>query len=101
MSATTAAEEPETYDGPLEIQGAGSSLTVAAHLSGFFQPIDGTYHWQGRLQPSAALTDLAAEVGRKEIRVSVPGAPRVVAKLGEANPWGGYRIGGLGRPPFA
>lgn len=101
MSAEAAVDGPGTYDGPLEIHGADTTLTVEAHLSGFFQPIDGSYRWQGRLQPSAALTDLAVRVGRKEIRVCTPGGAPVTAKLGEVNPWGGYRIGGRGRPPFA
>lgn len=92
-------QAPETYDGPLVIRHADRSVTVDVHLSAYFQPIDGSYRWQGRTDPAAEITELAESVGRKEIEVSVPSGPYVVAKLGEVNPWGGFRIAGRGTPP--
>lgn len=93
-------DEPEAYDGPLELRIEATTIMVEAHLSGFFQPIDGTYRWQGRLQPDDDLTALADSVGRGQIEAGLPGGLGVPAKLGEENPWGGYRIHGRGRPPF-
>ena len=73
---------------------------MRAHLSGFFQPIDGSFHWHGRTAPDERLSGLADQVARKEIAVRVPDGEWVSARLGERNPWGGFRISGLGRPPF-
>lgn len=91
---------PETYDGDLEIDDGTERFTVEAHLSGFFQPIDGSFHWQGRINPDPRVRDVANRIGRKPIAVRVPGGTWATARLGEQNPWGGYRIAGLGRPPF-
>lgn len=94
-------ETPETYDGRLEIRLDGSErLVVGVHLSGFFQPIDGSFRWHGRTEPDEAVAALADRVGRREIAVRVPGGAWVGAHLAERNPWGGYRIAGTGRPPF-
>ncbi|MGH3359670.1 MAG: DUF4873 domain-containing protein [Nocardioidaceae bacterium] len=94
-------ESPQTYDGALEIAVDGHThIVVGVHLSGFFQPIDGTFRWHGRTEPDERVTDLAASVGRKQIAVRVPGGGWTNAHLAEVNPWGGYRIAGRGRPPF-
>lgn len=98
----SADEAPETYDGDLELDtGSAEPLVIGVHLSGFFQPIDGTFRWHGRTDPDARVTALAERIGRAEIAVRVPGGDWAPAKLGEVNPWGGYRIAGRGRPPFS
>ncbi|MGH3498970.1 MAG: DUF4873 domain-containing protein [Nocardioidaceae bacterium] len=91
------------YDGPLTVSADGESagVTVNGHLRGVFQPIDGSFHWYGRLDPDDAVTDLAARLGRRPVHVAVSGRNRVRARIGEQNPWGGRRIIGTGPPPFA
>lgn len=98
--ATHSDDQPETYDGDLEIDDGTALVTVDAHLSGFFQPIDGSFHWHGRTDPDERVDEVASRVGRKPIAVRVPGAAWTEARLGERNPWGGYRVAGTGRPPF-
>lgn len=91
----------QVYEGELEVTAPDDAVVrVAVHLSGFLQPIDGRFRWHGRTQPDAALGQLAARVGRKEIAVRLPGRDWTPARLGEQNPWGGFRIAGRGRPPF-
>lgn len=102
MSDSHDDEQPQTYDGALEMVAADGAdpVTVGAHLAGFFQPIDGSFRWHGRTDPDDRVTDLAARVARKPIAVRVPGGDWAEANLAEQNPWGGYRIAGRGRPPF-
>ncbi|KHL18654.1 UNVERIFIED_CONTAM: hypothetical protein LK11_06170 [Mumia flava] len=98
--------EVAAYRGPCVLvapdrgDGAPEPVTAQVTLSGFVQPIDGAYHWQGRLQPDEQVTALAARVGRKPLAVHLPGGDPVTARLGERNPWGGYRISGTGTPPY-
>ncbi|MGH1561282.1 DUF4873 domain-containing protein [Mumia sp. DW29H23] len=89
----------DTYVGPLELVAAGEVVATQVVMSGLLQPIDGVFHWHGRLAPDDALTAIATRVGRKPIGVRVPGGPEVSGRLGERNPWGGYRISGTGAPP--
>jgi Domain of unknown function (DUF4873) len=89
------------YEGPVRVYLDGSVVEVDARLHGFFQPIDGSYHWYGRLAPDDRIGDLVAERGRAGIEVSVGDGAPVTARLGERNPWGGHRITGIGAPPFA
>lgn len=95
------ADDDQSYEGALEVTAPDDDIIrVEVHLSGFFQPIDGQFRWHGRIQPDVRLGELAARVGRKEIAVRLPGEEWTHARLGEQNPWGGFRIAGRGRPPF-
>lgn len=98
MSAV-AEDDAETYAGPLELVTPDAVVETQVVMSGLLQPIDGAYHWHGRLSPDTALTELAGRVGRKPLGVRLPGGAEVVGRLGERNPWGGYRISGTGAPP--
>jgi Domain of unknown function (DUF4873) len=93
--------EDRGYEGLVRVRLDGSVVDVDGQLHGFFQPIDGSYHWYGRLAADDRIDDLVAERGRAVIEVSVGGGAPVAAKLGERNPWGGHRITGTGAPPYA
>ena len=101
MTDALETDEPQVYDGDLEVTAPDDDVVrVGVHLSGFFQPIDGQFRWHGRTEPDAQLGELATRVGRKEVAVRLPGQDWTPARLGEQNPWGGFRIAGRGRPPF-
>ena len=90
------------YRGPVTVRVDGAPVEVDAQLHGFFQPIDGSYHWYGRLAPDERISTWVAEHGRRApIDVSVGDRDPVPARLGESNPWGGHRIAGTGPPPHA
>jgi Domain of unknown function (DUF4873) len=89
------------YERWLTVRVEGSAIEVVGQLHGFFQPIDGSYHWYGRLAPDERLSAHVAEHGRGTVEVSVAGGDRTPARLGERNPWGGHRLTGTGAPPFA
>jgi hypothetical protein len=80
------------YDGPARIAGT----EVRVHLRGHFQPIDGRFHWWGRLH-----SDPALEAHRSGSTVTLE-TPRGTAqgRLSDVDPWGRFRISGTGKPPF-
>ncbi len=92
----------EGYTGPAQIRTDDVVVTVAADLRGGFQPLDGHFHWYGRVR-----SDSLAEATR-------PGGPlragaqvrlrtsygESAARLSDPDPWGRFRVSGTGRPPF-
>jgi len=83
-----------SYEGPAVV----ADVPVHLRCGGWWEPIDGRYHWVGRISPDPAIAALV-RAGRREVSVVVCGrsAP---ARLGEVDPWGGVRITGVGRPPW-
>jgi hypothetical protein len=91
MSATT--HDPgEHYDGPAQIDRA----QVEVRLRGHFQPIDGRFHWYGRIAPDLSLETHTS--GSTVTLVTPHGEAQ--GRLSDVDPWGRFRITGTGRPPF-
>lgn len=92
-------DDEDGYRGEAALVVDGVELTVTVTLRGNFEPVDGRYHWYGRIQPHA---DLTATVGvRKatgELRTPFGVAEGV---LSDPDTWGRYRISGTSRPPFS
>ena len=84
--------EGQQYDGPARI-----GLTeVEVHLRGQFQPIDGRFHWCGRIATDPALD---AHTSGATVTLETPhGAAE--GRLSDVDPWGRFRISGTGKPPF-
>lgn len=88
----------ESYAGPAVLSVAGYDYDVQVTLRGHFQPIDGWYHWYGRI---SAHPGLAAALDGKQL----PGVLRTPdgeaeGRLSDPDPWGRYRITGTSTPPF-
>jgi hypothetical protein len=81
------------YTGPAVLTVDGRDLPVHARLDARHEPHDGRLHWFGRVRPACG--DLPG--GPVELRTD---AGRAAGRLGEADPWGRYRITGVGTPPF-
>ena len=90
-------EPGEEYAGPADVVVGEQRLTVPVRLRGHFEPIDGRFHWWGRLQASAAL-DATARSGATVTLETPYGAAE--GRLSDVDPWGRFRITGTGRPPF-
>jgi hypothetical protein len=94
---TTGAEPVEGYDGPATLLADGQSVDVEVTLRGVFQPIDGRYHWHGRVGTDEAVDALVDSRAEVTLRTPHGEAP---ARLSDRDPWGRYRLTGTGRPPF-
>jgi hypothetical protein len=89
----------EGYDGPAELRTPeGVMLDVDVTLRGMFQPIDGRYHWYGRIDADEELDD---QVGSGASVVLHTPQGQAAGRLSDRDPWGRYRITGSGLPPFA
>lgn len=89
----------EVYDGPARLVVGEDEIAVHVRLSGRFEPISGRYQWAGRLHPSARLS--AAVRPNAAVRLVTEGGRAADATIREEDPWGGFRVSGSGRPPFA
>ena len=90
---------PATLSLPAAAPSASSrELAVQVDLRGYFQPIDGRYHWHGRIAAHEELTAAVAS-GRATGTLTTPhgAAPCEVA---EPDPWNRYRVTGASTPPF-
>lgn len=88
-------EPQEEYAGPATLLVDDRAIAVRADLRGRFEPIDGRFHWYGRVAgdslddvPPGSLVRLATSHGE------------ATARLSDVDPWGRPRVSGVGRPPF-
>ena len=86
-------EPGEEYDGPAEI----GDLAVAVTLRGHFEPLDGRFHWFGRIAADEASTQQHRS-GATVTLVTPHGSAE--GRLSDLDPWGRFRVTGLGAPPF-
>ena len=90
--------DEDGYQGPATLVVESTELAVTVTLGGHFEPIDGKYHWYGRIQPNDELTALVgSRKGKAVIRTPEGEAP---GQLADPDPWGRYRISGTSHPPF-
>jgi len=101
-----------SYDGPalfnwpahgasLRCAGGPAPVTeipVTVHLSGRWEPVDGRFHWGGRIESSPTVAHLV-RAGRRDVRLAI-GDRSAAARLAEVDPWGGVRVTGVGEPPW-
>jgi uncharacterized protein DUF4873 len=99
---STGADEPEHDDpgylGPATVLLGEAEVAVQVDLRGQFQPIDGYFHWYGRVQRNPELDKLITG-GRAEVVLRTPHGQRP-AELRDPDLWGRYRISGESTPPF-
>ena len=91
--------DEEGYTGTATLVLEGAEVAVEVELRGHFQPIDGYYHWYGRVRANERVSALAG--GRKRpVELRTPeGSAR--AELSDPDPWDRYRVMGTSTPPFA
>ena len=83
-------EPQEQYDGPARIGGT----EVDVRLRGHFEPIDGHFHWWGRV---AADDALAEQTSGAEVTLVTPYG-EATGRLTDVDPWGRFRVSGTGKP---
>ena len=87
---------PEEYVGPVTVRVGARSATVPARLTGRFQPIDGRFHWYGRLVASSELEAIGS--GASVVVATERGS--ATGRLSDPDPWGRLRVAGTGAPPY-
>ena len=91
--------EESGYDGAAVLLVGDHELPVTVHLDGHLEPLDGLFHWYGRIERSAAVVgakDSGATTGSLVIADRSPAELR----LAEYDPWGHVQVRGTGAPPY-
>jgi hypothetical protein len=96
MTGPAEAPAEEGYDGAAQIVTSAGVVDVVVTLRGQFQPIDGRYHWYGRV----AVDDRVSALGAGATVLLRTPAGEAEGRLSDEDPWGRYRLEGTGRPPF-
>ncbi len=93
------AHEPgEAYAGPATLAADDTAaLEVSVQLRGHVDPNDGRFHWYGRIAADEALTATHRSGTTLALRTPYGIA---AGKIADLDPWGRFRITGLGAPPF-
>lgn len=89
-------EPGERYDGPCVVSVGDVRVEASVKLRGEFQPIDGKFHWYGRI---AASPDVDALGSGSDVTLAT-GHGEAAGRLSDVDPWGRFRVSGTGRPPF-
>jgi hypothetical protein len=91
--------DEDGYQGQATLVVGERELVVDVDLRGHFQPIDGRYHWYGRIRVNAELDQVVG--GRKRTAVLRTPEGEATGELSDPDTWGRYRIMGVSTPPFA
>jgi len=91
--------DEDGYTGAATLTVDDVEYAVEVTLVGHFEPLDGRYHWYGRV---VAHEELHAALGGKKrpARVTTP-VGAADGELSDVDPWGRYRLAGISTPPFA
>jgi hypothetical protein len=93
-------EHEDGYRGPATLTVDGRDVPAQAMLDARHEPHDGRLHWFGRVVVDAGPEMLAALTApNARVELSTDGG-RAAARVGDLDPWGRYRVTGVGTPPF-
>jgi cation diffusion facilitator CzcD-associated flavoprotein CzcO len=92
-------DDGDGYEGPAQLAVGQSQFAVRVRLRGHFEPIDGRYHWQGRIDANEKLEEVLRS-GRASGVLTTPegSAP---CELADPDLWGRYGVSGISTPPYA
>ena len=90
------AVEDEVYDGRATVHIGDDGHHARVRLTGYFDPLDGQYHWQGTI-----LEQLPGADKLPQPAIVTIGNRSAAARITERTSQGGYSVVGVGAPPFA
>jgi cation diffusion facilitator CzcD-associated flavoprotein CzcO len=90
--------DSDGYQGTAVLEVGRSRFDVQVRLRGHFQPIDGRYHWYGRIGPHDGLDELLGS-GKAGGTLTTPDGS-AVCELSEPDSSRRYRVTGISTPPF-
>ena len=76
------------------------ALDVVVHLDGHLEPLDGRFHWYGRIERCDGLA-AAKDGGATTADLAIAGGPPATLRLAEYDPWGHVQVNGTGAPPYS
>lgn len=91
--------EPAGYDGDASLIVGDEEVAVTVHLDGHLEPLDGRFHWYGRIERSAAVKAIK-DGGATIAMVRIDHAPPAELRLAEYDAWGHVQVSGTGAPPY-
>jgi hypothetical protein len=92
-------DDEDGYRGPARLAVNDDTIDVDVVLGGHLEPLDGKYHWYGRVVRNVSV-DVAKSEGATVVGLSIDGRTSSAGRLAEHDAWGNMRITGLGAPPF-
>ncbi|MEJ2858997.1 MULTISPECIES: DUF4873 domain-containing protein [unclassified Saccharothrix] len=98
MSQEHGEHDEDGYTGSAVLVFDQREVAVEVELRGYFQPIDGRYHWYGRVKANEQVTELV-EGGARTALLRTPDGS-ATGKLTDPDPWSRYRVAGISTPPF-
>jgi hypothetical protein len=90
--------EDDGYRGPAWLTIGAARLPVTVDLRGRFEPIDGRYHWYGRIARDERLAALVT--GGRSAAVIETGHGACPCEIADPDLWDRYRVTGYSTPPF-
>ena len=90
--------DSDGYDGTAVLEVDRSRFDVQVRLRGHFQPIDGRYHWYGRVDAHEGLDELLGSGKARGVLTTAEGS--AACELSEPDPSHRYRVTGISTPPF-
>jgi hypothetical protein len=91
--------DEDGYRGPASLAVADDTIDVEVVLGGHLEPLDGKYHWYGRIAQHDAV-DAAKKGGTTTVGLVIADGASAEGRLAEHDAWGNMRITGTGTPPF-
>lgn len=91
--------EDDGYAGPAVLRVDGRDLAVRVRLAGHLEPVDGRYHWYGRVERTDAVV-AAKDGGATRAELVVDRGPAAALRLAEYDAWGNVLVSGVGAPPY-
>ncbi len=92
-------DDDDGYEGPARLVVGDDTIDVEVVLGGHLEPLDGRYHWYGRVVQNDAV-DAVKRGGATTGVLTIGDGASVEGRLAEHDAWGNMRITGLGAPPF-
>ena len=87
------------YSGSAAVVLADREVEVSVDLRGHFEPLDGRFHWYGRID-AAGSERLAADAPSGTTVTVRTSYGEAAGSLSDRDPWGRFRLTGHGAPPF-
>ncbi len=94
----TAPGADDGYSGQARLTIGEAQFDVQVELRGHFEPIDGRYHWYGRIARDDSLAERLG--GGKVAGMLQTEQGSSPCEVGEPDAWHRYRITGYSTPPF-